>query len=82
MSMATYEPKQDERLISEVSGFRVSSRADGTITVYPLWLREPIEPGASPAGFITRMWLAGRVQEILQAEIQREHKASMTKGRE
>ncbi len=81
MAMATKEPKQDERLISEVSGFRVSSRADGTLVVYPMWLREPIEPGASPAGLITRMWLANRVQEVLQAEIQREHKQSMTRGR-
>jgi hypothetical protein len=80
--MAAKKPKQDNRLISEVSGFNVASRADGTITVYPHWLATPIEPGATPVGVFTRMWMATRIDEILRAEIQREHKASMGKRRE
>lgn len=82
MTMAKSEPQEDDRLISEISGLRVSSRADGTITIYPMWLAKPIEPGATPVGFITRMWLANRIEQILSAHMQQEHKASMTKGRE
>ena len=53
----------------EIAGFRCTSCADCSIIVRPRFSIDPIEPGASVFGILTRDALASEIEQLLNAAL-------------